>query len=98
MRGFRLLAWLNCYAATFAIGPVPITESPTGWEMTNGHIRVELVRSPRTVQLKSLRRWCGGSSCCLCREDRTTAEGRASATRLWGAEKCRRNRSTEGRF
>ena len=56
MRAFLLLVCLNCYTATFATAQVSITESPAGWEMTNGHIRVELARSSRTVQLKSLRR------------------------------------------
>jgi hypothetical protein len=56
MRAFLLLACLNFYAATFATAQVSITKSPSGWEMTNGHIRVELAHAARTVQLKSLRR------------------------------------------
>ena len=56
MRAFLLLACLNCCAVTIGTAQVSISESPAGWEMTNGHIHMELVRSSRTVQLKSLRR------------------------------------------
>jgi hypothetical protein len=42
--------------SAFASAQVSITKSPTGWELTNGHIRVELARSSDTVNLKSLRR------------------------------------------
>jgi hypothetical protein len=55
MRAFLLTACLACCVATFATGEVSITKSPTGWELTNGHIRVELARSSGAVQLRSLR-------------------------------------------
>ncbi len=35
---------------------VSIVKSSTGWELTNGHIRIELARSSSAVNLKSLRR------------------------------------------
>ena len=38
-----------------AAAQVSITKSAAGWEITNGHIQVELARSSDTVQLKSLR-------------------------------------------
>src|SRR6266478_5101399 len=56
MRVFLVTAYLVCCVATFATGEVSITKSPTGWELTNGHIRVELARSAGAVQLRSLRR------------------------------------------
>ena len=51
-----LTASLICCVAGLAGGQASITKSPTGWVLTNGHIRVELVRSSETVVLKSLRR------------------------------------------
>src|ERR1017187_7117372 len=56
MRAFLLIACLICYVASFAVAQVSITQSPAGWEMTNGHIRVELARSAHGVRMKSLRR------------------------------------------
>ncbi len=56
MRGFLFTACLACCVATLATGEVSITKSPTGWELTNGHIRVELARWSGAVQLRSLRR------------------------------------------
>jgi hypothetical protein len=56
VRAFLLTSCLACCVATFATGEVSITKSPTGWELTNGHIRVELARSSGAVQLMSLRR------------------------------------------
>jgi hypothetical protein len=37
-------------------GQVSITKSSTGWELTNGHIQLTLVRAGDSVRLKSLRR------------------------------------------
>jgi hypothetical protein len=45
-----------CCVATFATPQVSITKSPTGWALTNGHIRMDLVRSSGAVHLKSLHR------------------------------------------
>src|SRR5271154_558253 len=56
MRKFLLTACLICSLAIFATAQVSITKSPAGWELTNGHIRMELARSARTGNLKSLRR------------------------------------------
>src|SRR6202158_3062169 len=56
MRAFLVTVCLICCVATFATGEVSITKSPTGWELTNGHIRGELARSSGAVQLRSLRR------------------------------------------
>ena len=56
MRVFLVTACLVCCVATFATGEASITKSPAGWELTNGHIRVELARSSGAVQLRSLRR------------------------------------------
>jgi Melibiase/Glycosyl hydrolase family 36 C-terminal domain len=54
----RASGWMNLAAAVST--PVSINKSARGWEMTNGTINVELVRSSQTVELKSLRR-AGGS-------------------------------------
>jgi Melibiase/Glycosyl hydrolase family 36 C-terminal domain len=56
MRPFLLAASLLCSFATFATAQVSITESAQGWELTNGHIHVDLSRSSAGVHLKSLRR------------------------------------------
>jgi hypothetical protein len=56
MRKFLLSACLICSVAAFAPAQVSITKSPAGWELTNGHIRMELARAEGSVQLKSLRR------------------------------------------
>ena len=60
MRILRLLTLLICCMAAAARAQVTITKSPTGWELNNGQIRLELTRSSDTVRLKSLRR-SGGS-------------------------------------
>ena len=46
-------------ATHLAPAQVSITKSADGWEMTNGNIQVELVRSSNTVQMKSLKRQGG---------------------------------------
>jgi hypothetical protein len=55
MRKLLLAACLICSVAAFATAQVSITKSPIAWELTNGHIRMELARSGSTVNLKSLR-------------------------------------------
>src|SRR5277367_6368564 len=60
MKMFRLLILLICCITAAAGAQVTITKSATGWELNNGHIRLELTRSSDTVRLKSLRR-SGGS-------------------------------------
>jgi hypothetical protein len=55
MRAFLLTAFLICCVATLATAQVSIAKSPTGWELTNGRIRLELTRSSDTVLVKSLR-------------------------------------------
>lgn len=55
-RTILLITCIVCSVASLAAGQVLITKSPSGWTLTNGHIRVELVRSSGTVLLKSLRR------------------------------------------
>jgi hypothetical protein len=56
MRPLLLAAYLFCFSATFATAQVSIAESAQGWELTNGHIHVDLSRSSSGVHLKSLRR------------------------------------------
>ena len=56
MRKFLIFACLSFYATCFASAQVSITHSQIGWELTNGHIRVELSRSAQGVRVKSLRR------------------------------------------
>ena len=56
MRAFLLTACLIICVAFLATAQVSITKSSTGWELTNGHIRLELAQSSDTVLMKSLRR------------------------------------------
>jgi len=56
MRRFLFIACLICCVVTFATGQVSITKSPAGWELTNGHIRVELAHAAGDVSIKSIRR------------------------------------------
>jgi Melibiase/Glycosyl hydrolase family 36 C-terminal domain len=56
MRSLLLLACLICSVAVVTAAQVSIAESPAGWELTNGHVRIELVRSSGAVNVKSLRR------------------------------------------
>jgi Melibiase/Glycosyl hydrolase family 36 C-terminal domain len=56
MRSLLLAAFLVWNIATAASAEVSITKSASGWELANGHIRIELTRTADSVQLKSLRR------------------------------------------
>src|SRR6476646_1793270 len=56
MRKFLLFACLSFCATCFASAQVSITQSQTGWELSNGHIHLELSRSAQGVRMKSLRR------------------------------------------
>lgn len=56
MRAFLLTAYLIICVAFPATAQVSITKSPSGWELANGHIRLELARSSDAVLMKSLRR------------------------------------------
>jgi hypothetical protein len=56
MRSLLLIACLTVYVASSVSGQVSITKSPVGWELTNGHIQLTLVRAGESVRLKSLRR------------------------------------------
>jgi len=60
MRSFLLPTLLICSAVTLASAQVSITRTSNAWELTNGHIRMDLERSSATVNLKSVRRE-GGS-------------------------------------
>ncbi|MGO9539631.1 MAG: alpha-galactosidase [Terriglobales bacterium] len=56
MRALLLTACLISSVATSALAEVSITKSPAGWELTNGHVRIELALASGEVHLKSLRR------------------------------------------
>ncbi len=56
MRLLLLVACFSLFTSNFASAQVSITQSPTGWAITNGNIHVDLVRSSDNVELKSLRR------------------------------------------
>ena len=56
MRRFLLVVCLSFCSLILASAQVSITQSQTGWELTNGNIRVELARSSHGVRMKSLRR------------------------------------------
>ncbi|MGC2245417.1 MAG: alpha-galactosidase [Terriglobales bacterium] len=60
MRTFLIIVCLICCVETYATCQVSITKSEAGWELTNGSLHVELVRSSGTVVMKSLRREGGG--------------------------------------
>jgi hypothetical protein len=45
-----------CNMVGVATAQVSISKSPTGWELMNGHIRLELTRSSSSVHVKSVRR------------------------------------------
>ena len=55
-RPVHLAVFLSLSIATLHAAQVSITRFAAGWQMANGNIRVELVRSLQTVELKSLRR------------------------------------------
>jgi hypothetical protein len=55
MRSFLFFA-LSLYTASFATAQVSIAQSPAGWDLDNGHVRIDLVRSAGSVLVKSLRR------------------------------------------
>jgi len=56
MKFLHLAVFSSLLVAHVAAAQVSITKSAAGWEMTNGTVQVELVRSSNTVQLKSLKR------------------------------------------
>jgi hypothetical protein len=56
MKPFLFVACLISSLTSVLTAQVSITKSPTGWELTNGYIRVELTRAADGVHLKSLRR------------------------------------------
>ena len=56
MRSLVLVACLTVCVAISVSGQVSITKSSAGWELSNGHIQLTLVRSGDSVRLKSLRR------------------------------------------
>ena len=59
MRLQSLVVFACFSVVSFANAQVSITKSSAGWVLTNGSVHVEIVRSPRDVQLKSLRRETG---------------------------------------
>jgi Melibiase/Glycosyl hydrolase family 36 C-terminal domain len=60
MKAFLLMACLISGGASLATAQVAITKTTAGWELTNGHIHLELARSSDAVSLKSLRQEHGG--------------------------------------
>ena len=69
--------------ATLNAAQVSITKSADGWQMTNGNIHVELVRSSQTVQLKSLHRdggaeWAVAGTTIMASPDRSSNQYRFS--------------------
>jgi hypothetical protein len=60
MKRFLFFVALCLCVPNFASAQVSIVRSQTGWELNNGHIRVELARSQHDVQIQSVRRQ-GGS-------------------------------------
>src|SRR5271167_4395755 len=60
MRSLLITILLICCGAVLVAAQVSITKSPSGWELNNGYIRLELARTDGAVKLSSLRRK-GGS-------------------------------------
>ena len=56
MRSLLVIVCLTLCVASSVTGQVSITKSPAGWELTNGHIQLTLVRTGDSVRLKSLHR------------------------------------------
>jgi len=56
MRPILLIACLSLCTDSFATAQVSITQSQTGWQLSNGHIQLELTRSGHGVRMKPLRR------------------------------------------
>jgi hypothetical protein len=59
MRSLLVTACLTICVASSLGAQVAITKSPAGWELTNRHIQLTLVRVGDSVRLKSLRRGGG---------------------------------------
>src|ERR1700682_276912 len=55
MKQFLLFVCLNICITIPAFGQVSITQTQAGWQLTNGHIHIELMRSSRGARMKSLR-------------------------------------------
>src|ERR1700733_9845721 len=55
MRSLLLVACLTLYGASSVNAQVAITKSPTGWELTNGHVHLTLIHASDSVRLTSLR-------------------------------------------
>ncbi len=55
MRSLLLVACLTLYVASAVNAQVAITKSPTGWELTNGHVHLTLIHAGDSVRLTSLR-------------------------------------------
>jgi Melibiase/Glycosyl hydrolase family 36 C-terminal domain len=76
MRSLLVVACVTLCVASSATGQVSITKSPAGWELTNGHIQLTLVRTGDSVRLKSLHReggteWAVGGSSLLAVPDKS---------------------------
>jgi hypothetical protein len=56
MKLFLLVICLSCCTTSRLMADAAIVRSARGWEMTNGEVRLALVRSPQGVQLESLTR------------------------------------------
>ena len=56
MRPILLIACLSLCTASIATAQVSVTQSQSGWQLSNGHIQLELTRSGRGVRMRSLRR------------------------------------------
>src|ERR1700733_13187491 len=56
MRSFLLIVFLIFSTAISSFSQVSVVKTAAGWELANGHIRLELARSAGTVKVVSLRR------------------------------------------
>src|SRR6202042_1691673 len=56
MRPFLLIVFLIFCIAIPSLSQVSVVKTAAGWELGNGHVRLELARSAGTVKLESLSR------------------------------------------
>jgi hypothetical protein len=76
MKSILLFAYVVLSFTTLATAEATITKTSTGWELSNGHIFIELARSSSSVQLKSLRReggseWAAAGSALIASPEKT---------------------------
>src|SRR5271165_78168 len=83
MKLLHLAVFFSLSVAPLSAAQVSITKSAAGWQLANGNIHIDLVRSAQTVQLKSMRReggaeWAVAGSPIVAFPDRSSNQYRLS--------------------